>query len=421
MSAEETTAGGNVYISLQQPESSMIEPEVIEGWARIPIAVKDNIDVAGFATTGGAHYLEHISSADAPSVARLRSRGAHVLGKTNLHELALGVTSNNATFGPVRNPLNKSLAAGGSSGGSAATIAYGTVPLSLGTDTGGSISIPAAFCGVAGFRPSTGRYPSDGVLHLSPTRDTIGTHANSIGDLRIADEVLSSRKGQPVEAPTEIICGVPTSFITDVDDAVGQSWEQAAEVLQQGRCRLVRVDLHQLADELSFAGRTIVGWEAPRSLVEHLRAKGFHPEMRSLEDLAARTASPDVAATVRGWIESPVREEDYAQALRTRAQLQEKYVDIFRTNGLDVLVFPTVPVLPPPIGQDRTVDLSGQQKPLFPTITRHVTAGTVLGTPMATVPTGRQGVTSTAVTIQGMPNGDLRLLRIAETIESTLR
>ncbi|MFJ3018501.1 amidase family protein [Streptomyces collinus] len=131
--------------------------------AGVPFAVKDNIDLAGLPTTAGTSFLDrNLPPQSASVVSRLVDAGALAVAKTNMHVLALGVTSNNATFGPVRNPADRDRSAGGSSGGSATAVAAGSVPFALGTDTGGSVRIPAAFCGIVGFRPSTSRYPTDG-------------------------------------------------------------------------------------------------------------------------------------------------------------------------------------------------------------------------------------------------------------------
>ncbi|WP_454851318.1 amidase family protein [Promicromonospora soli] len=160
--------------------------------AGIPFAVKDNIDVAGTPTTAGSPLLAHgAPSIDAGIVSMLREAGAELIGKTNMHELAFGITSNNAHFGPVRNPLDPARTAGGSSGGSAAAVALGIVPFSIGTDTGASVTVPASFCGVVGFRPSTGRYPGDGIVNLSWTRDTAGLHTRSVQDARIVDRAIT--------------------------------------------------------------------------------------------------------------------------------------------------------------------------------------------------------------------------------------
>lgn len=140
----------------------------------LPILVKYNIDTASAPTTAGTPALRsHRPGADAPVVASLFSAGAILLGKTNMHELAMGITSNNTAYGPVRNPYNPALIPGGSSGGNAAAIASRMCVDGLGTDTGGSVRIPAALCGITALRPTTGRYPGKGIFPISHTSTTV--------------------------------------------------------------------------------------------------------------------------------------------------------------------------------------------------------------------------------------------------------
>src|SRR3954470_5044211 len=177
--------------------------------AGVPLAVKDNLDTLELTTTGGTPALRHSRPGrDQHAVARLRAAGAAVIGKTNLHELALGITSNNAAFGPVRNPHDRTRSAGGSSGGSAVAVATGVVPLALGTDTGGSLRVPAAHCGVVGWRPTTGRWGTGRTVPISRTRDTAGVLATSVDDVVLVDGIVT---GEPVPAPSDrpVRLGVP--------------------------------------------------------------------------------------------------------------------------------------------------------------------------------------------------------------------
>ncbi|MBP1449880.1 MAG: amidase, partial [Thermoproteus sp.] len=162
------------------------------------IAVKDNIDVAGLPTTNGAPYAKSLPRTTAPVVKALEAEGALVLGKTNMHELALGVTNLNPHFGPARNPRDPARITGGSSGGSAGAVALGVVPLALATDTGGSIRIPAALCGVVGYKPPYGELPLEGVRPLAPTLDHVGFLTRSAAD---AAYVASALKSLMLEAP----------------------------------------------------------------------------------------------------------------------------------------------------------------------------------------------------------------------------
>lgn len=149
----------------------------------VPISLKDSIDLAGVPTTAASRVLDgHVAGADAGVTARLREAGAIFLGKCNLHEFAFGTTSEDSAFGPVRNPWDTARSAGGSSGGSAAAVVSGMGTASIGTDTGGSIRIPAAVCGCVGLKPTSGELPCDGIIPLSWTLDHVGPLARSVAD-----------------------------------------------------------------------------------------------------------------------------------------------------------------------------------------------------------------------------------------------
>ncbi len=158
----------------------------------VPLAIKDNIDVAGQVTSGGTPALaNHRPRGHAPVMRPLLEAGAIVLGKTNLHELAFGTTTNNGAFGPTRNPYDPSRVPGGSSGGTGAAVGARLAPAGLGSDTGGSVRIPAALCGVLGYRPTTGRYPSGGIVPIAHTRDTAGPMARAMEDIVMLDGLMA--------------------------------------------------------------------------------------------------------------------------------------------------------------------------------------------------------------------------------------
>lgn len=194
----------------------------------IPVGVKDLIDVAGHVTTSGAHKGFHPPAAreDAEVVKRLRAAGAVILGKTALHEWALGVTSNNAHFGPTRNPHDPTRIPGGSSGGSGAALAAGLCLLALGSDTGGSIRIPSALCGTVGLKPTYGLVSLGGVQPLSVSLDHLGPMANSVEDAFLMLEAISDYRRETVKAPKIFL---PRNYFFDeVDPEVARLVREAA-------------------------------------------------------------------------------------------------------------------------------------------------------------------------------------------------
>ena len=216
--------------------------------AGVPFAVKDNIDTKDLPTTGGTESLRNsMPLRDAPVVEALLDAGARLVGKTNLHELAFGITGDNGSFGAVLNPHDTECSAGGSSSGSAAAVALGIVPFALGTDTGGSVRIPAAHCGVVGMRPTTGRYPSSGVIRLSWTRDTVGVIAATVERVAEVDAILTGQTGYSEPDLSGLRLGWPTDgFIDDVDPEVLVSMAQVRSVLEAAGVTIFGVGTAQL-------------------------------------------------------------------------------------------------------------------------------------------------------------------------------
>ena len=197
----------------------------------IPIVVKDNINTIDFPTTGGTLALDgRFPKKNASIIDQIVNAGGVIVGKTNMHELSLGVTSNNTSYGAVLNPLDYSRMAGGSSGGSAAAVSSGVVPLGLGTDTGGSVRIPASFCGICGFRPTTGRYPSDGLINLSYTNDTVGLMSNNIAGILLLDTVITNNFTMQDIDLKDMRFGIPRNYFYDdlepeVENIINKSLE----------------------------------------------------------------------------------------------------------------------------------------------------------------------------------------------------
>jgi aspartyl-tRNA(Asn)/glutamyl-tRNA(Gln) amidotransferase subunit A len=264
----------------------------------LPIVVKDNIDVHGVRTTCGTAFLaDYVAPLDATCVAKLRSAGAVVLGKAATQELAFGVTCNNAFYGPTRNPWDFERIPGGSSGGCGAALGADLAVAALGTDTGGSVRIPAALTGVSGLRPTYGAISTIGTWPSCPTFDTVGPMARNIHDLAQINDVMFGFDAKDVRAVdgkrvglgasdsdrlTGLRIGVPRTYFTDeVEPDILLRYEEAGHVLSELGARLIPLELHAAA-EASMACATIIKAEALSIHGEHLkdRPNDFSTDVR---------------------------------------------------------------------------------------------------------------------------------------------
>ena len=389
----------------------------------IPLVVKDNIHVAGMPNTAGTPSLKGFVPAFSNGVvARLEAAGAIILGKTNLHELAFGITSDNAAFGAVRNPFDASLIPGGSSGGTASAISAGIVPAGLGTDTGGSVRIPPALTGIVGFRPSIGRYPSEAVTPISHTRDTVGLLSRTVSDLIVLDEVIVENT-EPVTAilASEIRLGVPRTFYyQNLDRETTAVVEAALARIAEAGVQLIETEIPNIGDLLEMSSFPIALYEVARDLPAYLEefATGV-----DFAELSAAVASPDVRG-VFGAVtgEGGITEEVYAAAMDAREQLRKNFRELFANQELDAIIFPTT-ILParPIAGSLETVELNGEQVPTFLSYIHNTDPASIAALPGLSLPVG--------LTVSGLPVGmeidgpeqsDRRLLAVAYTLESII-
>ncbi|WP_058627073.1 amidase family protein [Microbacterium testaceum] len=384
-----------------------------------PVAVKANIAVRGLHRSAGCRVLDVAAEeADAPVVAAFRHHGAVVVGMANMHELALGVTSDNAAYGSARVPSAPRLSAGGSSGGSAAAVAAGLVPLALGTDTGGSVSIPAGNCGVVGFRPSTGRWPTAGIVGLSWTRDTPGVFATTVEDAARADSwVTGSRSAPPVERAR---LGIPTTFLQDLDARTEEAFFRTLDDARGAGIDVVDVDIADVLARARRAESLVVGWEAPRELAAAAaRALNLPPD-EAFEVLRAGVETADVADFLEGLVDHPVSADEYADALSLVLEARILADVTLARLGVDALVFPTTPAPAPLSGGGATVRHRDRETSVFGLYTRHTGPGTILGAPMVTVPAPGIGAT-VGITVQGRRFDDARTLGIARRLHDDSR
>lgn len=395
-------------------------PETTEGpLSGIPFGVKDNIDCLPFTTTGGTPALAGWCPAeDAPPVARLKAAGGYVPVKLNLHELAFGITSNNAAYGPVRNPFDPSRVAGGSSGGNAAAIARGVIPFALGTDTGGSTRIPAAFCGAAGFRPSTGRYPDGGVLTLSTTRDTVGPMASTCADLAEVDAlIVPGPADRPLSPNLRIgVLRAAAGLSAAVDLAMSEVFTRLGSAFG---ITLVPLEVPAFDDLDARFGNTIVLCEAFDVWTRFARERvGL-----TLAEFAARIASPDVRDVFQALPDIAATEATtYARAMaHDLPELRAAYTCLFADHALDLIAMPTVSVQPPRIGEDKMMETDLGPRPTFPTVSANTALATLTGAPSLAIPAGtdRDGL-PVSLMIEALPGQDRLLLLQAQRLEAIL-
>jgi indoleacetamide hydrolase len=389
----------------------------------VPLAIKDNIDTADYPTTAGTPGLAtHRPKRNAPILQQLLDAGALILGKANLQELAYGPTSNNAAFGPVRNPYDPTRIPGGSSGGTAAAVAARLAPAGLGTDTAGSVRVPGSLCGISTFRPSMLRWSQAGIVPISHTRDTAGPMARNVADCVLLDGVVTG--GATEVAPVHLKglrLGVPRGYFWDnLDAELGNILEAALARLREAGVVLVEGDVPDVHALDAAAGFPIALYEVvtdlERYLVEHETGLDF-------ARLLAQVRSPAVAKALAGLVGAgAVSEAVYQEALGNhRPALQNAYRRYFRERGVAAVVFPTVPLPAAKIGEDDTVELNGVPVSTFGTFIRNLCPGSAAGIPGLTLPAGmtKAGL-PVGIALDGPESSDHQLLAIALALETLL-
>lgn len=341
--------------------------------AGVTVAVKDNIDVAGRRTSAGSRILrDRIPAADAPAVARLTAAGAIVVGSTNMHEFALGGTSDNPHWGPVANPLGPGLSPGGSSGGSAVAVAAGLCTIALGTDTCGSVRMPASLTRTVGLRPTFGAVPVDGTVPLAPTLDTVGPMTRTIADNAAVLEVLTARPAaldEPLSSP-----GTLRFFIAHEGDPLAQPVDDTMAAVLAVLDGVGRVD--RAAD---------TGWVAESVAIAETmflrEAADYHAPW-----LHARAAEygDDVLAGLRAGAD--ISPEQYARAAEERATVVSRARSVLGPDG--VLVLPVFPFTRLEHGVATVQTAAGTFELSSPAMLRYISVAAVAGFPALSIPAG---------------------------------
>ncbi|MEX3009665.1 amidase family protein [Hoeflea sp. TYP-13] len=402
----------NIFTALSTPADSLSEGPL----AGIPYAVKDAIKTASLPTCGASPALQTLQvSEDAAAITLLNSAGARLIGKTNMHELSFGVTSNNAAFGPVRNPYAPDRIAGGSSGGSAAAVAAGIVAFAMAADTGGSARIPAALCGLIGFRPTTGRWPDDGLIKVSPTRDSLGVIVRHAEDALLVDAVLTGDSEEPaVPELSKLHFALLTEpYMTDIDPDVRQIVTDSLAKLRRTGAAVTEESSSQIHDLEAECGFTIALTEARGEIGKLAGRIGL-----DVEDFVARVASADVRGILAGLSDMEDRSAYERAKNITRPALQRAYDAVF-SAGVDAILMPTTPRAAARIGEDNEVELNGRMVPTFPTFARNTSPASVAGVPSITIPIGctPDGL-PVGLLVEARPHHDRRLLAIARLLST---
>ena len=390
----------------------------------LPIPVKDSVNTAGIETMVGTRALRGwVPARDATTIARLKAAGAIVLGKTNIHELSFGWTSNNLEFGAVRNPYDPSRIPGGSSGGTAAAVAARMAPLGVAEDTQGSIRVPAALCGITGFRPTTGRYPTDGTAPITALFDQIGPHARCVADLALFDTVVSGEVA-PIEPATlsGLRIGIDRNFFfAGIDAEVAALVEAALARLAAAGAVIVEVPVPGLGRVVSVAMAIQVHDVVP-ALERYLADSGAPVDFEAMF-AGVSTDVADVFAQValRG-APAAIAEDVYAAARGTaRPALQQAMADWFADHRIDAMLLPATMVAATPIGDEGNVDIGGTAVPFATAIARNITPGSTLGLPGLVLPCGlTAGGLPVAIELDGPSGGDRRLLAIGLAVEKVI-
>lgn len=394
----------NAFITLNPDDKSQVSGEL----QNLAVGVKDIFYTKGLRTTAGSKFLkDFVPEYDATTVATLKQRGAFIIGKTNTHEFAMGATSVNPHYGAVRNPFDTDRISGGSSGGSAVAVATGMCTAALGSDTGGSVRIPAALCGVVGFKPSYGSVSKHGVVPLSWSMDHVGFLNRCVGDARIMFENLkgfdekdpSTQLYQPVEKEFRglrgTLIGVNDYFIENCDAGVLKNFEATLQTLALNGAKILKVTF----DSISLCARV-------REVILSSEVAAYHKKFYPAH-------SAEYGEDVKRRIELGMRYSavDYISAQRLRNIMVDEFTRIF--EEVDAFACPTVKTTAPLISESLTPDT--RKKLIANTEPFNIT-----GQPAISIPNGLAKGLPTAVQICCSYGSDNYLLGLTEKVEDLL-
>ena len=372
----------------------------------VPVSIKDLIDVAGVPTTAASRVTGHSpAAADAPVVARLRAGGAILIGKCNLHEFAFGTTGEDSSFGPTRHPLDPDRSPGGSSSGSAVSVATGMAFASLGTDTGGSIRIPAAACGLVGLKPTFGDVSCDGVVPLAPSLDHVGPLTRCVRDARVLYHAIRDGQGgqsAPTTGTTRKL-GCPRPYFLDrLDDDVRVGFERALTRLTDADWTVEDAPVQHAPDAATIYLHLVLAEAAAvHAITLERQPHDYIPNVRLRLELGRYVLA-----------------EDYVRAQQGRAVLA-RAVDAALAEH-DALVLPGLAIPAPPLGAAE-VDVGGVAESVRSITLRLTQPFSTTGHPAVSIPCGRtKGGLPCGLQLVGHRHRTDNLLDVAEAVETAL-
>lgn len=386
----------------------------------IPVALKDLFFTAGVRTTAGSKVLSQFVPEEDGTVARkLKEAGSLLIGKTNTHEFAFGPTNESSYFGPTRNPWDSRLISGGSSGGSGAAVATGMAYMAMGTDTGGSIRIPACLVGVVGFKPSYGLVSLNGIVPLSYSCDHPGPLARSVMDIALTMDIIAGLDDErmpkvsgfaralsvPGDKPLAgMLIGVPANFFFDkVEPEIEHLVREAIHRMEAAGAVTEEVFIPRI-DEVFAVTSTVMSWEAAQYHRHYLeqRPDDYQPDVKTRLEKALN-----------------ITDAEYHDAMRLMAEIRREMDQVYSRVAL--LATPTLPVVAYPIGQT-SIMVRGNMEPARDTLVRHTRLANLTGGPAISVPCGLTAQRlPCGIQIMGKPLDDLTVLRAAHVCEMLMK